>query len=200
MRPLNKLINYTTATLIFFSLSGCMPSNIKLAPGADQVVISDNAPGEGYTKVGPISASHGVECSKVHSETGSADSVINTLKNKAVESNIDYIKIDELTEPSFKRNCFTRRFTVSGVAYRSKQATAHPIQPTPAPTQETGTEAVTMSTPDRPYAQGEVEQGRAINTEQLNRELRTLYKLKTDGIISEKEFNELKVKLLKDYR
>lgn len=199
---MNTPLKYASVTLFIFSLGGCMPSNIKLVPGADQVIVSNHAPGDGYTQAGPISVSHGTECGKVYSDTGSVDSVIRTLKNKAAASNIDYIRIDELTEPVFKRDCLTRRFSVAGIAYRSNRAATLHRQPlhSPIPATAAKTEVVTSSTPNRPPWQNQAEPASALNTEQLNRELRTLHKLKSDGIISEPEFNELKAILIGKYQ
>ena len=103
------------------ALAGCTASSVILKPGAEDVQISTEPPGEGYSLIGPISARHGGGCG-LFGSAGRYDEAINMLRNIAVERSADFVQLLR-QQPEHMRGpmCLDRAYNIEGLAFMHSQ-------------------------------------------------------------------------------
>ncbi len=99
---------------------------------------------------------------------GTYDRAVVVLKNKAAALGGDYVQIFTLTEPHFRPGCFDNVYKINGTLFKKTSES-----PSPVPIVET-------------------------KKRSLAEKLRELKALLEEGIITEKEFQEQKSKILND--
>jgi hypothetical protein len=136
-------------------------------PGAEKVTIGKGDPADNYADIGPVSGAHGKGCGGFGT-TGTYEGAIRNLKDNAARMGADYVQIFTINQPHLSGNCFDNLYSISGTAFKK-------IREQPSPTQ--------ISTPEKAERN-------------LSDKLREFKKLKEDGLISEKEYIELRKKAL----
>lgn len=196
----NIIRNIITLPLLVVALTACLLNAVKLEPGAERVEVNKQNPGNQYTEIGPISAENGSKCSKNPSDPkkiGTYENALNTLKNKAAKTNIDYVKIVSTTEPGYKLGCIGKRYAITGTGYRLKMSETRIEQPNRKKSPRPLINAQPVTSPPVVSEQSVNPELPKVNTNTtITEQLRELYTLKEEGVISEKEYQELKDKII----
>ena len=153
--------------LAVVAVSGCARKPIRLSPGANVVKVAKSDPTDNFTEVGPVSGFHGNGCGGF-GRLGSYEGAVTDLKNKAHSMGADYVQIMTISEPHAAPGCFVNTYKISGTAYKQTRPT-----PSPLPIVEQSSESA------------------------LVKRLRELQSLRNDGVITQKEFEELKARAIK---
>lgn len=159
------------AFLGFVILSGCAttttpPPPVSLAPGAVVVVVAKSDPGDNFEIIGPVSGSDGFGCGMLTGFHGSFERATTILRNKVFAMGGTYAQIVAITEPHSNVDCYDNEFSIRATAYKKVRD-----MPSPTPILNTGEEVMT-------------------------KKLRELKKLMDDGVLSSKEYEIQKAKLL----
>lgn len=153
-----------------FGLSGCHHATkpVQLRPGAEAVKVAKSDPTDNFAEVGPVSGFSGRGCGGF-GHMGSYEDAVTDLKNRANAMGADYVQIMTITEPHSEPNCYDNRYKISGTAYKQTRAS-----PSPVPIVETSDQS------------------------KIVKRLRELQSLRDDGVITQKEFEQLKARALKE--
>lgn len=148
-------------------VSGCARQSIRLSPGANVVKVAKSDPTDNYTEIGPVSGLHGNGCGGF-GRMGSYEGAVTDLKNRAYSMGADYVQIMTISEPHAAPGCFVNTYKISGTAYKQIRS-----MPSPLPIIEQSSESAIV------------------------KRLRELQSLRNDGVITQKEFEELKSRAIK---
>jgi hypothetical protein len=153
-------------------LCGCVTApHVSLMSGAEVVRVAKADPSDNYQEVGPVSGYDGSGCG-IYGYCGSYERAMINIMNRAHQMGADYVQIFTITEPHLDSDCYNNIYKISGTAYKKVRDLP---SPTPIVNQTTG------------------------NNDLVEDKLKTLNKLLADGLITQKEFDDQKQKLLNDY-
>jgi len=108
-----------------------------LTPGAENVSVEKDFPGENYKVIGPVSGMDGSQCG-LRGYRGSYEGALTSLKNKTYEMGGDYAQITTLSEPHWVGDCFNNEYVIIATAYKKVRD-----KPSPTPGAESGEEKLT---------------------------------------------------------
>ncbi len=163
-------LKITLLVLALLLLSACSTSQQTMVPGASAVRVVKSDPPDNYTEIGPITVKDGSGCGGFGSR-GSYENAVIMAKNKAYSMGGDFVQVFNLSEPHFRPGCFVNEYVISGSVFKKTSD-----KPTPLfVTSETSTAVVEKSGAEK---------------------LRELKKLLDDKIITAKEYEGQKQRIL----
>jgi len=171
---MNFKIITTLATLTFLSGCSISPLTVDLDPGAENVIVKDVKPSNDYDMITSISASNGRGC-RDFGYLGTQEEALKDLKNKTNDLRGDYAQIVKVTKPHLDGGCYVNEYEIMAIIYR--KGDPKPVQVAP-PVQQTQVVA--------PQSDEEV----------FTKKMRELKALLDDGVLSQKEYDAQKAKLL----
>jgi Short C-terminal domain len=130
-------------TTVLFSLivamAGCAITRPiqQLTPGAENVSVGKDFPGDNYKLMGPVNGLDGTQCG-LEGYRGSYDGAVTSLKNRTHEMGGDYAQIIQVKEPHWVGSCFNNEYVIEGTAYKKVRN-----QPLPIPSTKAGEEKLT---------------------------------------------------------
>jgi hypothetical protein len=97
---------------------------------AQAVHVEEGDPPAGAQLVGPIEGTDGSGCA-FDDARGTLRNATTALKEAAVRSGADFVKVTKVTKPYSGHECYHQEFKLEGLAYRVHPAPAAPLQPAP---------------------------------------------------------------------
>lgn len=112
---------------------GCTGTKPAVAPRADAVKVSEQAPPAGYVPVQILSVQSGKGCGLL-AERGSREDAEQQLRNAAAKLGATYVYVTARREPRVNHQCLEHEYQVTGTAYRAPPPPlpAAPHAPNPA--------------------------------------------------------------------
>jgi hypothetical protein len=96
---------------------------------AQSVHVEEGEPPAGAQLVGPISGTDGNGCG-FDEARGTLRNATTALKEAAVRSGADFVKVTKVINPYSGHDCYHQEFKLEGLAYRVHPAVAPPVQST----------------------------------------------------------------------
>ena len=99
-------------------VTGCASAPpIALLEGAENVQVSEAAPGDNYQSLGPVTGHDGKGCGDFGYE-GTYERAVTDLKNNTHLLNGEYARILSRVEPHASGGCFDNNYVINAIAYK----------------------------------------------------------------------------------
>lgn len=182
------MFRFFTIFIFIYSLFipiGCASKRIPLDDNLSNLTINKNHPGNDYIELGLVSGVNGSGCG-IFGRRGTYEGALTVLHNKASHLGANYVQIIAIQEPHIVTDCMDNEFKIIGKAFKkilnskeaiSESSNAH-NQTNDSPTDK----KATSESPEKNLSSAD--------------EIRKLYELKQEGIITQKEFEILKSKII----
>ena len=163
-------MNLKIVALVILSqlLISCAVKKPTLAPNTSNIEVNDKKPAGNYEIITSVSVTDGMGC-KDFGYLGNKEDAMTLLKNKAQELNGTYAHITSVIEPHLDGGCYDNKYTILAIVYKKS---------------------------DKPVST--VKYVQKINTDEENftKKMRELKSLLDDGVLTQKEYETQKSKLL----
>lgn len=140
-------------------------------PEAERVTVGKGDPADNFTQIGPVTGLNGSGCG-AFGRMGTYEGAVTNIRNKAAQMGADYVQIMVIKEPHQTYNCYVNTYQINGTAYKKTKESPSPV----------------------PIAISDTNKDKRTLTEKL----RELNQLKSEGLLSDQEYEEQRRRVLKE--